>query len=123
MKLSTNRTNKSQPLFRTLSQPGEWVRESPDVWRYLVRGNHPLIVLVLGWDPPLATYFAQVWLVPTSATDYEDGELVLWLGTDISEFPDEIRLASAVGRFVVVSETLRQELHAGPQAMPPRRQK
>lgn len=120
MKVSTKQTAKSQPLFRTLSRPGEWVRESPDVWRYLVRGNHPLIVLVLGWDRPLATFFAQVWLVPATATDYEDGELVHWVGTYDSEIPDENRLASAVSQFVVMPEALRQEVRAGPRLAPPR---
>jgi hypothetical protein len=111
---------ESRPLFRTLVRPGEWVRQFPDVARYLVRGEHPRTVLVLGWDPPLATYFAQAWLVPSSAEEYEDGKLMLWVGTDWAEVPDVVRLVASVEKFVAVPADLCRELEAGPRMRPPR---
>jgi hypothetical protein len=117
--MNTKQTTQLQPLFRTLSKPGEWVRQLPDVWRYLVRGNSAEVILVLGWDRMLATYFAQVWVVPSSVIDYEDGELVYWTDTQRREVPNVYRLASAVKPFVAVPSDLWWKLEAGRRVMPP----
>jgi hypothetical protein len=46
--------------------------------RHTFTGNRAGIRIVVGWDRPLETYFAQVW----DGGELEEGNLLLWLRTD-----------------------------------------
>ncbi len=69
---------------------------------------------VLGWDPPLNTYFAQVW-DRTQDEDDPAAEL-LWIGCMPGEIHDVGTLCDRVSRWVAVPvETIRalhREAHA-----------
>lgn len=44
--------------------------------RYTFEGNRPEFSIVVGWDNPLESYFAQVW----DGGELEKGNLRLWAG-------------------------------------------
>ena len=51
--------------------------------RYTFSGNQPHLRIVVGWDRPLRTYFAQVW----DGGELGAGALVLWAGAG----PDRVQ--------------------------------
>lgn len=61
----------------------------------------------VGWDPPLATFYAQHWGDPAAA---EDQEVTDWLGTCPEEYPSVDSLDAALGW--VVPEGIRVDLVA-----------
>ena len=46
--------------------------------RYTFTGNRSQLRIVVGWDRPLQTYFAQVW----DGGELEAGNLLLWAGAE-----------------------------------------
>lgn len=86
-------------------------------WRYLGDGSRyggtkpgdPVVVIV-GWDRPLDTFFAQVWDVPPHASDHEDGRLLLWAGCDLNEVESVDELARLLAQFTPIPEALRVRL-------------
>ncbi len=52
--------------------------------RYNLRTNDPAITAVIGWDPPLQTFFAQVERVNPDDED-DDGEMLVWEGTKFNQ--------------------------------------
>ena len=68
----------------------------------------------LGWDPPLATYYAQHWHEP--ADDDDDEQVTEWLGTWFAEHPSVNSLEEALGW--TVPEAMRAELDADRSAWP-----
>lgn len=85
-----------------------WVQEGPN--RYMVRGRKPSVRVVVGWDRPMSTYFAQVWDVPEGASHHEEGNLLLWLGTSFHEVEEVDDLAAALEAFVTLPKSLRSGL-------------
>ncbi|MET0415793.1 MAG: hypothetical protein ABW022_07210 [Actinoplanes sp.] len=75
--------------------------------------TNPLEVVV-GWDPPLGTFFAQVWDRSLDEDD-PDAEL-LWIGCTPGEITDPRQVLNAVGAWVTVPpdlvHTLNAEAHA-----------
>ena len=62
--------------------------------RYKFKGRDPRHTIVIGWDNPLETFFAQVW-------DGEPGDdygVELWIGCEIGEIEDVEELAEIVAR-------------------------
>jgi hypothetical protein len=64
--------------------------------------------VVIGWDPPLRTYFAQVF--DTAADEESDGREVLWIGTGFREVPDPTAVIAAVTPFASVPAGLLDQL-------------
>ncbi len=89
----------------------EWVWDGYGS-RYRIRGRGPTIQVIVGWDRPLATYFAQVWDVPVAATHHEEGRLLLWRGTSQEDVPDVSGLADAMAPFVALPPSLAAKLEA-----------
>src|SRR4051812_7273257 len=48
--------------------------------RYRLEGHRPSLVIIVGWDRPLATYFLQVWDGAASAGEHEGGGQRVWGG-------------------------------------------
>jgi hypothetical protein len=63
--------------------------------RYTFRGEDPRHTIVVGWDNPLLTYFAQVWDERSS----EDYEPELWVGCKIGEIETVDELAEVVAAY------------------------
>ncbi|MBP5977400.1 hypothetical protein HW132_32980 [Brasilonema sp. CT11] len=55
--------------------------------------------IVIGWDAPLGTYFAQVW------NSKDDDEPVLWIGTDLHELASVDALQVALADYCSVPLT------------------
>lgn len=52
--------------------------------QYTIRGKHPGISALVGWDPPTQTFFVQV----HDAAKDEESNPILWRGTKSGELPD-----------------------------------
>ncbi len=69
---------------------------------------NPSHEVVVGWDPPMGTFFAQVF---DTAGDEEDGTYeVLWLGTDFHEVLNPAAVIAAVTPFATVPDGLLEQL-------------
>lgn len=77
--------------------------------RHEIRGREPHIAIVVGWDPPLATYFAQVWDELTDENDEEEPQ-ILWVGCFAREIPTVDELGRHLEPFVTLSPELREQL-------------
>src|SRR5690349_22287849 len=60
--------------------------------RYTFEGNRPELSIVIGWDNPLASFFAQVW----DAGEPEDRDLKLWAGAG----PERVTTVEALAALV-----------------------
>jgi hypothetical protein len=75
--------------------------------------------IVLGWDPPLSTYFAQVWKgepgspenIPSDHPDYEP-EPLLWIGVTREEIPTVETLAKCLKPYATIPAELTECLRA-----------
>lgn len=63
--------------------------------RYTFTGNRSHLRIVVGWDRPLQTYFAQVW----DGGQLETGNLVLWVGAEFEQVPTVDALAEQLAPF------------------------
>lgn len=64
--------------------------------------------VVVGWDPPLRTYFAQV--LDTAADEESDDFEVLWIGTGPHEVLNPATVIAAVTPFASVPADLAEQL-------------
>lgn len=80
--------------------------------RYVVRCFDDDLVVWLGWDGNLGTYFAQV--VPPGLGDPDD--LLLWAGTTPGEIVDVNRLPVLVGPWADLKSSLLGRLQADRRA-------
>lgn len=84
--------------------------------RYTFEGNRQGLSIVVGWDNPLKTYFAQVW----DGGGAGQGELRLWVGAGRDRVPTAEVLAELVAPYgEVPADVLTQldedyELRMGP---------
>ena len=84
--------------------------------RYTFEGNRPELSIVVGWDNPLKTYFAQVW----DGGGPGQGELRLWVGAGRDRVPTAEALAELVAPYGdIPADVLEQleedyELRTGP---------
>lgn len=91
--------------------PPHWEYEGQGS-RYRVRGKRPSVTVVVGWDRPLHTFFAQVWNVPAGARHHEEGELLLWAGTSWDEVHSVDDLAELLADAAELPEELLVRLEA-----------
>ena len=68
----------------------------------------PVHEVVVGWDPGLATFFAQV--LDTAASEESDAYEVLWLGTSLHEVLNPAAVIAAVAPFASVPADLLGQL-------------
>lgn len=80
--------------------------------RYFVRCFDDDLVVSLGWDEPLGTYFAQV--EPPGPGDPDD--LLLWAGTVPGEILEVNRLPVLVGPWANLKPSLLAQLQADRRA-------
>lgn len=75
--------------------------------RHEIRGREPHVAIVVGWDPPLKTYFAQVW---DERAEDEEEALIAWAGCYAGEVPSVGMLAAALEPFVTLAPELTEQL-------------
>jgi len=64
--------------------------------------------VVVGWDPPLHTFFAQV--LDTKVDEADDNYEVVWIGTSYGEVPDPAAVIAAVRPFATIADELCRTL-------------
>jgi len=75
--------------------------------RYTIAAHPPYHHCVVGFDPPLGTFFAQVYRAPTAR---RQPRLVRWLGTEVHELPTLTALTAALAPYATVPDDLHQRL-------------
>lgn len=76
--------------------------------RYIVPARDKKYEVVLGWDPPLNTYFAQVY--DHSIKD-EDEQLILWEAGTSEPIHDLEKLARIVWDYAAVPQDIMTKLY------------
>jgi len=74
--------------------------------RYEFTGNQPNLRIVVGWDRPLQTYFAQVW----DGGELEPGDLLLWAGAGPEPVPTVEDLAALLAPYGSIPGDIASEL-------------
>ena len=69
---------------------------------------NPAHEVVLGWDPPMCTYFAQV--LDSTAGEESDAYEVLWIGIRFQEVLNPASVVAAVAPFATVPADLLGQL-------------
>jgi hypothetical protein len=72
--------------------------------RYIIPARTPGLVVVVGWDPPLETFFGQVldkWAVA------EEDQCLLWVGDTVRAIPSVEQLEALLGAYGIFTETDR----------------
>lgn len=73
------------------------------------RDDQPEIIqVVVGWDRPLQTFFAQVFT--RTEAEPEEGEATIWLGTEPGELPTPEAAITVVAPYAEVPDTLAARL-------------
>ncbi|SRR5258708_5232964 len=89
--------------------------------RYEFMGNDPRYRVIIGWDAPLESFFAQVEdiaLESKGATidpeavigDTPEEGLVLWLGAEDEPITDVAQLGNALVAYATIPETILEQL-------------
>jgi hypothetical protein len=76
--------------------------------RYKFEGNRPEFSIVVGWDNPLGSYFAQVW----DGGELEEGNLRLWVGAGADKVPTVEALAGLVASYGIIPAEVLARLEA-----------
>jgi hypothetical protein len=75
--------------------------------QYVIPGREPVYVIMVGYDPPLETFFVQV---HTSDRPDAEDHLVYWRGTTPHELTTVAALAAAVAPYGVLSAEVHTKL-------------
>ena len=79
--------------------------------RHAVRSNNPALEIIVGWDPPLNTFFAQV--IRTDLTnDTDEDNIVLWIGATSNEIERANSLIGPLAPYGTVPPALVETLDA-----------
>lgn len=68
--------------------------------------------VAVGWDRPLATYFAIVSRKDEPGDEDDGHPVLLWLGTTYGEILDPASIIAAVARFAILPDDLADRLAA-----------
>jgi hypothetical protein len=79
------------------------------VSRYEVTARTARHKVIVGWDPPMQTYFGQVIDRRKEETD-PDNKIVLWVGTSLRQLSEVEQLARRLAPFAGLSEDERARL-------------
>ncbi len=77
--------------------------------RHTIAALHPQHTCVVGYDPPLGTFFAQLWDQSIPAAEEQ---LVLWVGTTLEEIPTVHALATTLHAYAVIPADVWQRLES-----------
>jgi len=77
--------------------------------RYEVPTRNEQYAVVVGWDPPLATFFAQVF---DHTHGHEDDDPVFWTGTRRGEVPTVAALSDVLAAYTTLPAPLQEQLGA-----------
>lgn len=89
--------------------------------RYVIKHDEHHEVVV-GWDNPLQTFFAQVYDLKATEDDLGEGDevMLVWVGTQPRQITDIDKLREFVYNFAVIESDVRQKLESDQlNAIPP----
>lgn len=78
--------------------------------RHEIPARDPAHKIIVGWDHPLLTYFAQVIVRRKEKTD-PDNKFVLWIGCSLHEIYEIEQLAARLRRFAELTPEMRATLY------------
>lgn len=78
--------------------------------RHQLRPRDPGHKVIVGWDPPLETYFAQV-IDRKKEVAGEDEKFVLWIGCSHREITDLDGLRQRIKRYAYISSETATALY------------
>jgi hypothetical protein len=84
--------------------------------RYRIPAQNPALTVVVGWDNPLQTLFAQVF--DPSIEDEEEADL-LWIGTALQEITTVAALQAQLAGWATIPPTIVDRLLRDQQAATP----
>jgi hypothetical protein len=87
--------------------------------RYLIPAIHTEHRIVVGWDSPLASFFAEVTdlnvgaaIVRGECSEEEVDATILWVGTTLGELPTLEQLQTAIAPFAILSTDIVEQLQS-----------
>jgi len=78
--------------------------------RHEIPAKDPKHKIIVGWDHPLLTYFAQVIFRAKEAAG-EDEKFALWIGCSLREIYEVDQLARRISRFAQLTPKMRATLY------------
>jgi len=84
--------------------------------RYSVPAQDPTLTVIVGWDNPLATFFAQAF---NPAIEDEAEADLLWIGTAFQEIPTVAALQAQLTGWATIPPAIVERLTCDQQAATP----
>ena len=81
--------------------------------RYNIPSQNPALTIIIGWDNPLQTFFAQAF--DPSVEDEAEADL-LWIGTALQEIPTVAALQAQLTGWATIPPTIVDRLMRDQQA-------
>jgi hypothetical protein len=87
--------------------------------RYAIPSDDKRLQVIVGWDAPLITFFAQVFDTTVDADD-DEAACVLWVGNDVQALTTVAALQDALQGYATISPALVARLQHDQATTPPR---
>ena len=88
--------------------------------RYAIPLDDRRFEVIVGWDPPLDTFFAQVFDT-TVAAEEDDAACELWIGDDLQAITTVAALQDAIQAYATLPPDIVVRLRHDQATTPPRR--
>ena len=102
--------------FTSGSEEGWGKRPAMDLARSLSSPQNPALIVIVGWDNPLVTFFAQVF--DPSIEEDEEADL-LWIGTAPQALPAVAALQAQLAGWAMIPADIMDRLTRDQQAATP----
>jgi hypothetical protein len=85
--------------------------------RYTIASHDPRYEVIVGWDPPMRTYFGQVFV--TTIEEDDDAACVLWVGLEVQALTTVAALQDALQAYATLSAAVVAQLEHDQVHTPP----
>jgi hypothetical protein len=90
--------------------------------RYSIPAQQPGLTVIVGWDNPLTTFFAQIF---NPSIDEDEDACLLWIGTAPEAIPTAAALQAQLAGWAMIPpdivDRLTRDQHAATPPTPPQR--
>ena len=87
--------------------------------RYAISPNDRRFQVIVGWDAPLTTFFAQVFALTVDAEE-DDAACVLWVGLEVQALTTVAALQDALQAYATLPAAVVAQLQHDQASTPPR---
>ena len=84
--------------------------------RYAIAPQDPRYEVIVGWDPPMQTYFGQVFLL---TIEEDDTACVLWVGLEVQALTAVAALQAALQAYATLPAAVVAQLEHDQASTPP----